>query len=77
MSLVKKRMSLYRLVLHRTKTFFSHIGVFNKNSRLLIDQCEIFADSGRVLEIGEHVFNMTFSNMMECVMSQTSHDSER
>jgi len=30
-----------------------------------------------VLEIGEIVFNMTFSNMMECVMSQTSKDSER
>jgi len=76
-SLVKTICLYNPLALHGIKTFFSHVGVFNKNFRLLMDQCEIFADSGIVLEIGEIVFNMTFSNMMECVMSQTSKDSER
>jgi len=43
----------------------------------LVHQCEIFADSGRVFDISETMSNLTYCNMMECVMSQTSKDSER
>jgi len=56
---------------------FSHLEVFNKNCCLLLDQCENYSASGAVMDAARILSDMSFNNMMECVMSQTAEDNNQ
>ena len=49
---------------------YRHVDVFSANSSSILELCELKSKSGISFDITSPLADLSFSNMMECVMSK-------